>query len=457
MPDDLVKQRGDYTQGSIIGSILKMGLPSMFGFISQNIYSLADTYWVSRLPSAEAAVAAVTFFHSIMWVYMSFNILVGAGSVPVISQRYGEKKFDEAEKAIKETVTLKLAIGVIFGALGFIFVEDMLYLVGARGEALELGIAYGKLMFIGTPFIQATYSIYTAMRGVANPKMAMILMIASNILNIVLDPLLMFGHFGFPALGINGAAVASVFSFTLTLAVGLGLFYWNRTNVALHLKGKLPMALQSATQILKIGFPAWVGEISFSAARLLIVPMIAAFGTHVVAAYGVGNQITSLGIMILVGIGLGLSSLIGHNVGGGKIERAKKTGDQSVILGVVIMTVYGLITYFFAGPIIRAFFDSPDTVATGTLMLRIFALGFPFFGAFFMVQEIHVGVGMNTPAMVMALIHSWLLEVVPIYIFTQYLGFDADAIWWIITASGVTISFVFYLYYLRGRWLTARV
>jgi putative MATE family efflux protein len=457
MSDDLSKQRGDYTQGSIISSILKMGLPSMFGFISQNIYALADTYWVSRLPAAESAVAAVTFFHSIMWVYMSFNILVGAGSVPVISQRYGEKKFDETEKAIKETLSLKLAIGVVFGALGFIFVEDMLYLVGARGEALELGVVYGRIMFIGTPFFQATYSIYTAMRGVANPKMAMILMIASNILNIVLDPILMFGYLGFPALGIKGAAIASVFSFTLTLAVGLLLFYFDFTNIALHIKGKLPMALHSSAKLLKIGFPAWVGEISFSAARLLVVPMIATFGTNVVAAYGVGSQITSLGIMILVGMGLGLSSLIGHNVGGGKIERAKKTGDQAVILGVVIMTIYGLITFFFAEPIIRAFFDNADTVTTGASMLRIFALGFPFFGAFFMVQEIHVGVGLNSPAMVMTLVHSWALEVVPIYFFTQYLGYDADAIWWTITVSGVIISVAFYLYYLRGRWLTVKL
>ena len=108
MVDVLEKKRADYTEGSIIGSIMKMGLPSMFGFLSQNIYSFVDTYWVSRLPEKEAGVAAVTFFATILWFFFSFNQLVGPGSVAIISRRYGEKDYDNAEKAIKETLLLKL-------------------------------------------------------------------------------------------------------------------------------------------------------------------------------------------------------------------------------------------------------------------------------------------------------------------------------------------------------------
>ena len=109
------KKKADFTEGSIIGSILKMGLPSMFGFLSQNIYALVDTYWVSRLPEEEAAVAALTFFSTILWMFFSFNQLVGPGSVAIISRRYGEKEYELVEKAIKETLFLKLFFGFLFG------------------------------------------------------------------------------------------------------------------------------------------------------------------------------------------------------------------------------------------------------------------------------------------------------------------------------------------------------
>lgn len=451
------KKRADYTEGSVIGSILRMGLPSMFGFMSQNIYSFVDTYWVSRLPEKETGVAAVTFFATILWLFFSFNQLVGPGSVAIISRRYGEKDYHRTEKAIKETLILKLVFGVVFGIVGFFYIRPMLLLLGARGAALEEGIAYGQIMFLGMAVIYATYSIYTAMRGVANPKMAMLLMIGSNILNMVLDPIVMFGYFGLPAMGIRGAAIASVASYAITLTVGLFLFYGNYTNVRLRLKGKEKISLTTMWKIVKIGVPALLGDLSFSSARLVITPMIAAFGTGVVAAYGVGNQVTHFGIMILVGIGLGLSSLIGHNLGSRKLQRAKKTADQAVNLGTGIMAVFGIATFMFAEPILQLFFDSAETVSYGVSMLKIFAVSFPFMGIFFMVYEIHIGVGLNTPTMIINIIHSWLFEVVPIFMLTQVFGFNQNAIWWTITVATVMSTAIFYIYFQRGRWLTIQV
>jgi putative MATE family efflux protein len=454
VPDKL---HADYTEGSIVGSILKMGLPSMFGFLSQNIYSLVDTYWVSRLPQQEAAVAAVTFFSQIMWLFFSFNQMVGPGSVAVISRRYGEKEYDKAEKAIKETLTLKLTFGLAFGVLGFFLVDEMLWVLGAREEALQQGIVYGQIMFVGMGIMYATYSIFTGMRCVANPKMAMFLMIGSNVLNMVLDPIMIFGYFGLPAMGIQGAAVASVTSFTLTFSMGLLLFYSDRTNVRLTLRGREPMDMVSMWKLLRIGIPAWLGEVSFSSSRLVITPLIAVFGTEVVAAYGVGNQIFHFGLMVLVGIGLGLSALIGHNVGSGKPERARQTADTAVLMGTVIMTLFGIASYVFAPQIVRAFFDNPETIRHGVVLLRVAAIGMPFVGAWIMMEEIHMGVGMNTPPMIVNVIHAWLLQVGPIVVLTEFMGLGVVSIWWALTLSSIFTALAFFFYYRRGYWLTKRV
>jgi len=457
MADAVEKKRADYTEGSIFYSIIKMGLPSMFGFLAQHIYSMVDMYWVSRLPQQEASVAAITFFSSILWFFFSFNQLVGPGSVAIISRRYGEKEYNKAEKAIKETLILKLVFGGLFGLVGFFYVGQMLQLIGAEGETLALGVDYGRIMFIGMAIMFATYSIFTGMRGVANPNMAMFLMLGSNVLNMVLDPIFIFGYLGFPAWGIKGAAYASVLSYILTLSVGLFLFYGGRTNVKLHLRGRERLSVASMWKIIKIGIPAWLGSMSFSGARLVIMVMVAPFGTAVVAAYGVGNQVTAFGIMLLVGMGLGLSSLIGHNIGASKPDRAKKTADQSILLGVGIMFAFGLVTFIFAREIMGLFFDAESTIAHGDIMLKIFALGFPFIGAFIMIEEIHMGVGLNTPTMIMNVIHSWALEALPIYFLTVPLALGQTTVWWTISAAGVISVAAFYAYYRRGRWLTVKV
>ncbi|MFH2055016.1 MAG: MATE family efflux transporter, partial [bacterium] len=296
MPQRPAKQRADYTEGSILSSILKMGLPSMFGFLIQHIYSLVDMYWVSNLPDAEASVAGITFVGNILWVIFSFNQLIGPGSVAVISRRYGEKQYDSAEKAIKETLLLKLGFGAVLGILGLLLVEDLVYLIGARDLTLQQAVAYGSVIFAGLPVMYAIYSIFTAMRGVANPNMALGLMLASNLLNLALDPLFIFGYWGFPELGVAGAAYASLISYTLTFAVGIALFYSNVTNVKLHLRGRERISFGSMMKIVRIGVPAWLGDMSFSGARLVIMGMIAPYGTMVVAAYGVANQITGFGV-----------------------------------------------------------------------------------------------------------------------------------------------------------------
>jgi putative MATE family efflux protein len=450
-------RRADFTEGPILESILRMGLPSMFGFLVQHIYTLVDMYWVSNLPDAEASVAAVTFVGNILWVLFSFNQLVGPGSVAIISRRYGEKRYELVAKAIREAVLLKLIFGAVFGVAGFFAIESALRLIGAQGEALTLGVAYGRVYSLGLPIMFATYTIFTAMRGVANPNMAFLLMLVSNVLNMILDPLLLFGYLGFPAMGITGAAVASVISFTFTFGVGIGLFLTGRTHVRLDTRVKDAVSLGSMGKMVRIGVPAWFGDLSFSGARMVVMIFVAAHGTSVVAAYGIGNQIVTFGIMIVVGIGLGLSSLIGHNVGAGKIARAKKTGDAATWLGTAILTALGIVVFAGAEPILRVFFDSPDTVAQGLPMLRIFALGLPFLGAFIVMIEIHLGVGLNTPPMICNLIHSWLLQVLPIWWISGVAGYPVIAIWWTMTVGEVLNCAGFWVYYRRGRWLRHRV
>ena len=451
------KSPTDYTEGSIFGSIMKMGLPSMFGFLIQHIYLMVDTFWVSHLEEGESAVAAITFYNGLLWFFFAFNQLVGPGSVAVISRRYGEKEWELAEKAIKETLFLKLFFGAIIGLIGYFSVEFMLEMVGAEGLSLKLGIEYGKVVFMYLPISYATYSIFTAMRGVANPNMALGLMLGANVLNMTLDPLFIYGYLGLPAFGVKGAAIASGISFCITFSIGLFLFFSGKTNVALRLKSGARLTFDTMWKIVKIGIPAWLGDLSFSGSRLVLTPIVATFGTSVVAAYGISLQIFSLGVMVIVGIGLGLSALIGQTVGSGKVDRAKKTGDKAILLGMGILSFYGLLVWLLAPVVMDIYLDNPETIATGVQLLRIISIAFPAIGAFLMLEQVHGGVGLNTPSMVVSIIHSWGLQVLPILLAVKVFDADIETVWWLLAQAGWTSVLIFYLYYRRGRWLTVKV
>lgn len=446
----------DTTEGSIIGSILKMGIPSMIGFGIGNLYTLIDTWWLARLGPEQ--VAALTIIGPMLWVVHSANHIVGVGSVAIISRRYGEKDYLRTEMAIKETILLKWLAAILISIAGYFAAPTAISLLGAEGEVLEMGIIYSRIMFIGLGFNFSTYSVFTAMRGVANPNLAMGIMIGLSVFNMILDPFMIFGWWIFPKMGIAGAAWASVISYVLAFAAGMVFLHTGMTNVTLRFNREGKIRWITMWRILKIGAPSALGQISFSAARMVIMPMIAMFGTSVVAAYGIGQQVGHIGIMLLVGIGLGLSALIGHTVGAKKYARAKETARQALLLAIGIMTVIGVVSAIFARFIMGLFFpDNPEIIGYGVTLLRILAVASPFLGMWLMIENIYTGVGENRPAMFFNIFHAWVLEIPAVYLCTQVFNLTQDAVWVAITGAMIINTIAFYFYYRRGTWLKAEV
>ncbi|MCK5125392.1 MAG: MATE family efflux transporter [candidate division Zixibacteria bacterium] len=445
----------DTTEGSVLGSILKMGVPSMIGFGIGNIYSLVDTWWLSKL--GPEPVAALTILGPMLWVAHSANHIVGVGSVAIISRRYGEKEYLKTEMAIKETILLKWLAAILFSVFGYFASPPVIAMLGAKGQVLEMAIVYARIIFIGLGFNFATYSVFTAMRGIANPNLAMGLMIGLSVFNMILDPFMIFGWWIFPEMGVAGAAWASVISYALAFGLGMIFLTNGMTNIRLRFHSEGKLSWKTMWQILKIGAPSAVGQVSFSAARMIIMPMIAMFGTGVVAAYGVSQQVGHIGIMLLVGIGLGLSALIGHNLGAEKYDRAKKIASQAILIAIGIMSVIGLVTAGLAKQIMGMFFEDPAIIGHGVTILRILAIASPFLGMWLMIENIYSGVGENRPAMVFNIIHAWILEIPAIAICIYVFDLDQTAVWWAITVAMIVNSIALYFYYRRGGWLKVKV
>ncbi|MBU1699262.1 MAG: MATE family efflux transporter [Candidatus Eisenbacteria bacterium] len=427
----------------------------MIGFLALNIYDLADMFWVSRL--GVDRIAAITLFQSFQWVISSANQMIGTGSVAVISRRYGEGQAHRTEASIKETLILKWISGLVFGFIGFLVLPWVMHLIGARDEVLTMSIHYGRIMFIGLSVSFATFSLYTALRSVGNPKTSMFLMLSGAVLNLLLDPFLIFGWGPFPRLGLEGAAIASVLSHILTYIAGTVIFYGGFANVRLCFHNTEPLRWSSMRKILGISLPSAISSMSWSLGRLVIMPFIATFGIGVVAAYGMANRVVALGILLVVGLGLGVASLIGQILGAGLADRARQTAGLAMKTATYINVIFAAVVAVFAVKISGLFLHDPQLIAAGAEILRIQAISFPFFAAFIMMEEIYAGAGDTVPPMFFGILLEWILMIPVVIIGTRWLGFGPSGVWWSITLSVILATLFFFIHYRRGTWLTKKV
>ncbi len=450
-----------HTEGSVIKSIFRMGLPTMIGFGAANIYDIIDMFWLARLGVKEPA--AVTFFFSFLWVLSSVNMIAGTGSVSVISQSFGSGDRGLTEASIKETFLLKALLAIGFGAVGLLLCEPVLKLLGAKGEVLSMAMDYGTVQLIGMIFPFCAFTVYTSLRGIGNPKWAMALMLASIGLNVILDPVLIFGWWIFPRLGVAGAAWASIIGYAFSVVMGLALLYGGALNLRLHVRSGVEIAWKNMLKIMRIGLPSGIGSISFSLSRSVIMGLVAVYGTEIVAAYGIGNRISAFGIMIVVGLGLGISALIGQVLGAEKEDRAIETARQSILLSTVVMTVFGAMCFLGADYLMRAFFETsgggqPARVhEAGVILMKVFAFSFPFTGLFITIEQIFCGAGKNTPGMVLSIIGNWVIEIPLILLLADTVGLKELGVWFGITISSAISASAFYWYYTRRTWLSHRV
>jgi len=420
--------RDSFTEGSVLRSVMRMGFPSMIGFAATNVYDIVDMFWVARLGAS--SVAAVTLFFSFYWVISSANQVAGSGSVAVISRRFGEDDIPGTEAAIKESILLKLILALVVGILGYLLLNPVLRMLGAEGDILRQSASYGSVQLLGLGVTFSSFTLYTALRGVGEPRMAMALMIAGVLLNVVLDPLLIFGWGPVPRMGVAGAALASVISHGFTFVAGLWIFFGGRSNVRLHLRGRDHVRMDRMMKILRIGLPSGFGSLSFSLGRAVIMPMVAAFGSGVVAVYGMSMRVTALGVLIIVGMGLGLSTLIGQNLGAGKPERAWETSMASLRFLVGFMLAYAGLLLIFARPIASAFFADPEIVDMAVPTLRILALNLPFAALGITFEMSCSGAGETRAPMVFSALHTWALQVPLILLATRVLHLGCTSVWW---------------------------
>jgi putative MATE family efflux protein len=440
---EAVTEYDSLTNGSIVRPILALSLPTLAGNVLQSTFSIIDLYFIGRVGTE--AIAAVSVAGTIMMLIITGNVGIGIGSTALVSRYSGGGETEKLRRAIGSTIALAAIFSLFIAIGGPVLARPIIGLMGTEAVVVDIALAYITVLFVGGFTMIFMMLISAVIRGTGDAVTPMIVLAVAVAINIGLDPVLIFGLGPFPEMGATGAAVATV------VARGVGFIVLavilTRRFKPLHPFNKRNYSLKLASRIITIGIPASIQMLTRSFAGVILIGIVAAFGTAAVAAYGIGTRITMLMLMPGFAFAVSAAILVGRNLGAGKSKRAERSAWTTAFIYLGVLTA--LVIALMAAPKfwVGIFDDARPVVDLGALFVYIVAPSFFLLPFGMVLGRSMSGAGVSFPPMVVTV--SVLLGVrIPLaFILAKFAGLGAVGVFWAVAIptamEGIIMMFLF--------------
>ena len=360
---------------SIPKLLLKFSLPAIVALLVNALYNIVDSIFVGQ-GVGDLGLAGVTVCFPIVTTFIAFIMLIGMGATSLISIRLGEDRQEDAEKIVGNALTLFVVLSLVLTVFGLIFLEDILKLFGATLTVLPYSIDYMRIILVGSVFLAIGTGMNNFIRAEGNPQIAMFTMIIGAITNIVLDYIFIFVF----EWGIKGAALATVISYIVTSTWVLYYFISNNSLLKIrkcNFRIKKPITMQ----IIKLGVPTFVIQVTNSIQQLILNRSLAKYGGDLaLAVIGVIMSVTTFLVMPAMGIAQGAQPILGFNKGAENHDRVKDTLKLSVIAATSVIFIGFVVSNIWPKQIIGLFNKKPELIEMGVHSMNIFFKFIPLVG-----------------------------------------------------------------------------
>jgi putative MATE family efflux protein len=448
----------DLTDGGIASPLFFLSLPIVVTSLLQTAYNLVDTFWLGRL--SKEAVASITFAFPMVYLLLSLGFGVSVAGSVLVAQNVGKGDERQAEYSASQSISFAVIVSSILGGIGLVFVGDVLTVFGAEPLVLQGAIAYMQVISAGLPLMFGFFVFTALMRGYGDTVTPMLVQFGTVVLNILIDPLFIFGvpALGLPALGIEGAAYATVISRGLAMVVGLWIMFRGRRGVQIRLSDMTP-ELEYVRQLLRLGVPASIEVTGRAISVNVFLIIVGLYSTTIVASFGIGIRVFSTIFLPAIAVARGVETMVGQNIGAGKIDRAQATADFAAKATFVILFLAGVIVFIAAEPIIAVFTEEREVVEEGANFLRIVAPSFGFIGIVRSYSGAFRGAGQTLVAAVISISTLGFIRVPTAWVASQPsgLGYGPTGIWAAFVVSNVMGASIAFSWFRRGGWRQADV
>jgi putative MATE family efflux protein len=442
-------------QGSIVRSLFLLAVPIAGANILQVAYQIVDAFWVGRLGAA--AVAAVSITMPVMFVLVASGMGFAIAGTTLIAQYTGARDHRMADHVAAQTLLAILILSVILGGVGFSLVPWILHLLGVAPDVYVNALAFTRVIFIALPFLFLYAMVQALLRGVGEVKAPLFVVASMVAVNFTLDPILIFGKFGAPALGVMGAAIATLIAQLLASVVSMRLLFGGRYGIHVHWRDFKP-DLAFIKRAFLLGYPASIEQSARGLGMTAMIFLVTSFGTVATASFGVATNMINVAVIPAMGLALATSTLVGQNLGAGNVPRAERTAHISGALTFLVLTAFGFLCLVFA-PAIVAFFVPHDraVIADGARVIRIAAWSMGFMGLQFALPAVLRAAGEMIPAMTIGLVSQWLLQLPLAFILSRPALLGENGLWWSLPVTNIGAAAMAAAWFLKGDWKTRRL
>ena len=448
VPDAIRGSREDYTKIPLPRAIVLLAIPMMLEFVMQSTFGLVDIYFVGKL--GPPAIAAVGLTGSVTILVFATVSGLSMGTTATVARRIGEGSQEAAGRAAWHAILAGIMGAVPVSLTGYLLAPNLLRWMGA-GPEIEAGYQYTAVLFAGSVTIFLLSINNAIFRGSGDAATAMRALWLANVLNIVLDPLLIFGIGPFPELGLTGAAIAT------TLGRGLGVVYQlrvlvrERKNVSFT---RVAMRWDATVfwDLLRISVPGMGQSIVATASWLGLTRIIALFGGTVIAGFTLALRLIHSANLASQGISNATATLVGQNLGANRPDRAERAVILTGFVNFSILSTICLAFWQFAEPLLQVFTADAEVVDHGVQCLKLISAGYALFGFWMIFRQAFNGAGDTTTPAWMSFFCYWCFELPLGYALAKPLGLGAVGVYGALVISGATSSIIGYILFRRGTW-----
>ena len=439
----------DFTQGDLNRAIVLLAIPMVLEMVLESLFAVVDVFWVGRLGAD--AVATVGLTESLLSLIFAVGFGLGLSTTAMVARRIGEKDAPGAAVAGVQAIVIGLATSLFIGVPCGIYAPRLLQLMGASPQIVATGSGYARIALGGCGAILMLFLNNAIFRGAGDAAVAMRLLWVSNIINLVLDPCLIFGLGPFPRLGVTGAALATFIG--RSIGVLYQFYRLLRGTERIHiLFNQIRVNLRVLLRLLRVSL---VGILQFTIADVSwigLVRIVSLFGSAALAGYTIAIRILIFVILPSWGLSNAAATLVGQNLGAKQPERAEQSVWRTGLYNMSFLGSVGVFFIFFADPVIRLFTSDPAVVPLAVSCLRILSYGNIGYAYGMVMLQAFNGAGDTVTPTVVNFFGFWLLELPLAYALAVPLHLRSNGAYYAIVIAEGAIAAAGVLLFRRGRW-----
>jgi len=444
----------DYTTIPLGKAIFLLAVPMILELIMESTFALVDIYFVGSLgPSAVATVGLTeTYLFLLYSIAMGLSMAVTA----LVARRVGEKENEKAGITAVQAIFVGIAASIPFAILGIFFSRELLQLMGADAWTLEHGYPYMQWALGGNVVIMLLFMINAIFRGAGDASIAMVVLWVANGLNIILDPLLIFGIGPFPELGLKGAVIAT----TIGRGIGVCLQIWLLFRGGKHIRvlvSYLRLDWKIIAQVIRTSLGGVGQMIIGMTSWIFIVRIIAEFGSQAVAGATIALRIMSFSMMPAWGMANAVTTLVGQNLGANKPERAERSVWITGFWNMIFLMAVAVIYFIYGKSLVGFFSDDAEVIEVGGSWLRIISYSYFVYGWWMVATQAFNGAGDTITPTKINLVFFWLIEIPLSYFMAKMLAMGTTGIFWAIFIAETAVGLFTLWLFRKGKWKKVKV